>query len=107
MRYASVLVTAGFRDSVDEILAWIAARNPQRAASVADELLDRAGSLDEMARRGRMVPEAMDDNLRELLVIKNEYRMIYRVDDARSIVEILVLWPARKPLQLDKLLDGE
>lgn len=49
----------------------------------------------------------MDDSLRELLVVKNEYRMLYRVDDALSAVRLVVLWPSRKPLKLEDILDGE
>ena len=54
MRYASVVITVEFRESVDAIVDRIALTNQRRAEAVADEVFARALSLDENARRGRL-----------------------------------------------------
>ncbi|HYI09317.1 MAG TPA: type II toxin-antitoxin system RelE/ParE family toxin [Thermoanaerobaculia bacterium] len=43
------------------------------------EARDAARSLRQFANRGRVVPEIGDPSVRELLVFRQRYRMIYRV----------------------------
>jgi len=105
LRYASIVVSERFTASLDAVLDFVTARSATKADALAVEVLRRIRSLDENARRGRMIPELMDDAMRELIV--GDYRLLYRVDEGRGAVEVLLLWPARKPLGLGSLLDGE
>ncbi len=107
MRYANIVIAPKFAESVDEVIAYAAQRNQARADALDDEIDRCVASLDQNARRGRKLPELNDDTVRELLIAKQELRLIYRLDDARSVVEVLILWSARRPLQLAGLLDGE
>lgn len=107
MRTATVVVTPRFVDSVEDVVAFVGATNSAKAAQLDDEIEAKVCSLDQNARRGRMVPEVADDGIRELLIFRQEYRLIYRLNDARGLVEVLVVWPARRPLRLAELLDAE
>ena len=107
MRFASVVITQKFADSVEEIVADAATRSPSRAQLIDDEVDARVSSLDQNARRGRKLPELDDDLIRELLVVKEDFRLIYRLNENLNLVELLLLWPTRRPLRLVDVLDAE
>lgn len=64
---------------------YIAQDSPRYAASLVREARDAARSLAHLAKRGRIVPEINDLDVRELFVWR--YRLIYRVSD--RTVEVL------------------
>ncbi len=107
MRFASVVIAQKFAESVEEIVADVATRSPSHAQAIDDEVDARVGSLDQNARRGRKLPELDDDLIRELLVVKQDFRLIYRLNENLSLVEVLLLWPTRRPLRLVDVLDAE
>ncbi len=107
MRFASVVITQKFADSVEEIVAEAATRSPSRAQLIDDEVDTRVSSLDQNARRGRKLPELDDDLIRELLIVKQDFRLIYRLNENLNLVELLLLWPTRRPLRLVDVLDAE
>ena len=72
---------------LERVAEYIAEDSPSYAAGFVRQLRDRAGSLDEMAARGRIVPELEDPAVRELLV--GSYRLIYEASETR--VDILGL----------------
>ena len=77
---------------------YIAQDSPLEAMRVVNRLIGRVRQLRTFARSGRVVPEAQDDAVREL--IQTPYRVIYRVLPKR--IEILTVmhgarllrWPA-------------
>lgn len=72
---------------VVEIGQYIAADRPDAARAWVISLFERTASLGEHPRRGRRVPEADRDEIRE--VLHGDYRLIYRID-ARQLVVLTV-----------------
>ena len=70
---------------LDAIAAYIARDSPNYASAVVRQLLDAGQSLDQMAERGRVVPEWKEPSIRELIV--ENYRLIYQVSD--KVVHII------------------
>jgi len=69
---------------VVEIGQYIAADRPDAARAWAIALFERAATLGEHPRRGRRVPEAGRDEIRE--VLHGDYRIIYRAEPTRLVV---------------------
>lgn len=67
---------------------YIAEVAPSYAAAIARRIRDRARSLEEMAERGRVVPELDDPRVRELVV--GSYRLIYEVGEETVYVLALI-----------------
>jgi toxin ParE1/3/4 len=65
------------RDCLDEILTHIASDSPTAAGKALDVMLGIADSLSLFSSRGRVVPELLDDTIREIFVYR--YRLIYQV----------------------------
>ncbi len=73
------------------------------AAAFVRELLDAARSLEQLAQRGRIVPERQDSTIRELLV--RNYRLIYQLaESVASIIDVIhsardleALWKRQGP----------
>ena len=82
-----VFWTGAARDSLDEILTFIALDSPALASKVAEVMLGAAESLSLFAERGRVVPEMETSTIREIFVYR--YRLMYEV--AGSDVRILTV----------------
>jgi toxin ParE1/3/4 len=76
-RIRSVAWSRSAQAALDEVIAYINADSPANAQRVLQAALDAARSLEALARRGRVVPELADSQIRELLVL--DYRLMYRV----------------------------
>jgi toxin ParE1/3/4 len=72
--------TPSARDSLDEILAFIAVDSPAAVAKIAEVLLGAGESLSLFAERGRVVPETQTSTIREIFVY--QYRVMYEVLNA-------------------------
>lgn len=72
-----VFWTPSARDSLDEILAFIAIDSPSAAAKIAEVVLAAAESLSVFADRGRVVPQTDTSTIREIFVYR--YRLMYQV----------------------------
>ena len=72
----------------------IAEDRPLVAARWLDELEHAVNSLDSFARRGRIVPEYGDPDIREIQL--PPYRIIYSIDD--DVVTILTVRHGRQRL---------
>lgn len=59
---------------------YIAEDSPGYAAAFVRRIRDRARSLEEMAERGRVVPELEEPTVRELIV--GSYRLVYEIEGA-------------------------
>lgn len=89
-----VVWTEAAADDLDAAAAYIAKDSVGYAATFVENVLVGAGSLAEMALRGRRVPEARDATVREVYV--GSYRLIYQV--AGPEVFVLALVHARRDL---------
>jgi len=72
---------------VEAVARFIARDSPYYAVVLQREAQAAAKSLQQFARRGRIVPERADDRLRELIVSRS-YRLIYRLvgDDEVHVI---------------------
>jgi plasmid stabilization system protein ParE len=59
------------------IFEYIARDSRYYAKKVTQEIVDKAGVLNNLPRIGRIVPEVADDNVRELSLYS--YRLIYEI----------------------------
>ena len=76
-RTHQVVWTQGARNSLDQVLEYIAEDSPVAAARFLEVVLDTAQSLSFLAERGRIVPELRREDIREVFVYS--YRMLYEV----------------------------
>ncbi len=65
---------------LERIADYIAEDSPGYAAAFVRRVRDRARSLEEMAERGRVVPELEEPAVRELIV--GSYRLVYEIEGA-------------------------
>jgi toxin ParE1/3/4 len=65
---------------LERIADYIAEDSPGYAAAFVRRARDHARSLEEMAERGRVVPELEEPAVRELIV--GSYRLIYEIEGA-------------------------
>ncbi len=78
------------RDDLHDIIVFIARDNRNRAMSFGYELISEADRLREFPERGRVVPEYMKENVRE--IIFRPYRIVYLVNHERKLCEIARVW---------------
>jgi toxin ParE1/3/4 len=62
---------------LERVADYVAEDSPSYAAALVRRIRDRARSLEELADRGRVVPELDDPRVRELLI--GNYRLIYEI----------------------------
>ena len=65
------------RDDLRKIVAYIAADKPTIAESFGYQLMAKVDLLVKFPQLGRVVPEANDEHIRELIL--RPYRIVYRV----------------------------
>jgi len=82
------------RDDLRDIVRFIARDNPQRAESFGYELMRRTDILHDHPEAGRIVPEYRKARIRE--IIYRPYRIVYRLDIERGLVEIARVWHAAR-----------
>lgn len=75
-------------DDVDVIAAYIARDSQGYASNVVRKFRDAARGLRQFPLSGRMVPELMDERIREKIIYG--WRMIYRFEDAVVTITSIV-----------------
>ncbi len=78
------------RDDLREIVLFIAANNPLVAESFGLRLMAKVDLLEQHPQIGRVVPEAQDEKIRELIL--PPYRIIYRVLAESGSFAICRVW---------------
>lgn len=63
---------------------FISKDSPAYAAAFVLQSLESANSLNDLAERGRVVPEFKDETIREIFV--HSYRLIYHIEDERVAI---------------------
>jgi toxin ParE1/3/4 len=80
--------TAAARAQLRDIHTFIARSSPQYATKIVDRLTRMSQQIATFPRSGRVVPEANDVNIRE--VIEGSYRIIYHLlDDEVDIIAVV------------------
>ena len=69
---------------LDAIAGYIARDSAFYAAAFVQKSLATSSSLNEFSKKGRMVPELGNSNIRELFV--KEYRLIYSIEEQRVVI---------------------
>ncbi len=82
------------RDDLREIVRFISHDSPQRAQTFALRLIAHTDRLHEQPQSGKMIPEHHVPHIREILY--RPYRIVYRVNHERKLVEIARVWHAAR-----------
>ncbi len=85
-----VVITRPAIADLKAIVQYISAHDAAAAERVGCGLIAKAESLRELPWRGRMVPERSQKDCRE--IVWKPYRIIYRVSEENSLVEVLRFW---------------
>jgi len=81
---------------IEDIVRYISIDDPDQALRFGEFLIHHARSLAQFPERGRVIPELMDDSIRELIV--KRYRIVYRLNHNRRSVEIVRFWHAARDI---------
>ena len=84
---------------LDEAMAFIPRDRPETAMAWLQGILDEGASLADIPDRGRVVPETLRQDVRELIV--NRYRLVYR--RAADVVTITMVVHGRRLLDVEDL----
>lgn len=90
-----ILWTENAIQDLHAIKDFISQDSPERAADWLQELFDRGENLSHFPKRGRVVPEFSQENLRELLI--ENYRLVYRVKP--TSIEILTVFEGHRQIR--------
>lgn len=82
------------RDDLRQIVSFISRDSRERAGAFGFRLISETDKLETFPEIGRVVPEFQMVTIREIIV--RSYRIVYRVDHARKIVEIARVWHAAR-----------
>jgi len=79
---------------------YIAQDSPLYARRVSEELVKKTIGLDELPRKGRMVPELSEDAVRELGLYS--YRILYEIK-SDDLIEVLAVIHKRQHVEAEDL----
>lgn len=74
-------------EDIENIVEYYFSLSQSAAEEIYSSLICRAESLIEMAERGRIVPELLDEGIRKYReLIEGRYRIIYRIADKEVLI---------------------
>ncbi len=82
------------RDDLHDIVHFISRDSPERAEAFGYRLIAETDKLQDFREIGRVVPEYDVSTIREIFV--RSYRIVYRVNHERRLVEIARVWHAAR-----------
>ena len=85
-----------------EIEDFISEDNPRRAFNFVNQIIQKAESLKNHPRKGRIVPEFSIPEIREL-IYKN-YRIVYII--RKESLEILTVFESHRLIRNDEIIKG-
>ena len=91
------------RQDLVEIGRYIAQRNPTAARRWATRIRERVKKIVATPFAGRMVPESMREDIREL--IEKNYRIVYQVEE--ESLKVLTVFEAHRLFSLENLPQEE
>ncbi len=71
-------------ERLEEIFGYISIDNHSAAKKFVDKIFSKVETLAEYPQRGRKVPEANREEIREVFL--GEYKIIYRVEKSKIII---------------------
>ncbi|MBA4391240.1 MAG: plasmid stabilization protein [Syntrophus sp. (in: bacteria)] len=86
-------------DRASEIAGYIAQDNPDAAENWVNSIFEKVEKLKAFPESGRIVPEANDSAIREL--IYGNYRIVYRVEEKR--LSVLTIRHGKQILPLNEV----
>lgn len=86
-------------EKLSEIETFIAQDSPEIAERFVNYLIDKCESLLNTPQIGRIVPEILNPNIRELIV--KEYRIVYKTQE--NSLQILTVFEGHRLLRIDEL----
>lgn len=87
-------------EDIENIIEYYISLNQIAAEEIYNSIIYRAESLNEMAERGRIVPELLDEGIRKYReLIEGRYRIIYRITD--KVVLIVRVIDSRQLLEMN------
>ncbi|HYN24032.1 MAG TPA: type II toxin-antitoxin system RelE/ParE family toxin [Pyrinomonadaceae bacterium] len=89
-----VVLSPSARADLRDIVRYISFDAPDRALQFGLFLTSRTRLLAQSPELGRIVPEFEDPFIREIVV--RSYRVVYRVDNSRRLVEVIRFWHAAR-----------
>lgn len=89
-----VVLSPSARADLRDIVRYISFDAPDRALQFGLFLTSRTRLLAQSPELGRIVPEFEDRFIREIVV--RSYRVVYRVDNSRRLVEVIRFWHAAR-----------
>jgi toxin ParE1/3/4 len=89
-----VVLSPSARADLRDIVRYISFDAPDRALQFGLFLIARTRLLAQSPELGRVVPEFEDPFIREIVV--RSYRVVYRLDDSRRLVEVIRFWHAAR-----------
>jgi toxin ParE1/3/4 len=82
------------RDDLRDIVSFISRDSRQRAETFGYRRITDTDKLESFSEIGRVVPEYGVPTIREIIV--RSYRVVYRVNHERKLVEIARVWHAAR-----------
>ena len=79
---------------------YIAQDSPLYARRVSEELVKKTNGLDELPRKGRMVPELNEDTVRELGLYS--HRILYEIK-SDDLIEVLAVIHRRRHVEVEDI----
>jgi plasmid stabilization system protein ParE len=89
-----VVLSPSARADVRDIVRYISFDAPDRALQFGLFLISRTQLLAQSPELGRVVPELQNSSIREIVV--RSYRVVYRLDHSRRLVEVIRFWHAAR-----------
>ena len=90
-----VVLSSSARADLRNIVRYISVDDPERAVRFGRFLVSRTKILGRFQELGRVVPELGDPLIREVIV-RRSYRVVYRLNRAEHLVEIIRFWHAAR-----------
>ena len=90
-----VVLSSSARADLRNIVRYISVDDPERAVRFGQFLVSRTRILGRFPELDRVVPELDDPLIREIIV-RRSYRVVYRLNPAEHMVEIIRFWHAAR-----------
>jgi toxin ParE1/3/4 len=90
-----VVLSPSARADLQNIVRYISADAPERAVRFGQFLVSHTKLLARFPDMGRVVPEFDEPFIREIIVRRN-YRVIYRLNRSEHLVEVIRFWHAAR-----------
>jgi toxin ParE1/3/4 len=99
-----VVVSVSARADLQSIVHYISFDAPDRVLRFGQFLMFHTKALARFPELGRVVPEFDDALIREIIV--RSYRIVYRLDHSKHLIEVIRFWHASRGIPEINLEDA-